>query len=159
MKWYRKIAENKKPTYTDHLGMVWTLWETRWFGIGIVLRARSDSTFDQRAESNRSRLVLEGQYLEHYEIPRTGDYEAAIELPADAYTYGNQYGLWACRTLSQGDMTLERVGRRGGVELLAARNQADALVDLPNWMQHRDVIFDAERPVFMLVLTWGGCWR
>ena len=159
MKWHRKIVENKKPTYADSLGMVWALLQTRWFGLGIVLRARSDSSFDQRAEANRIRLVLEGQYLEHFEVPRTGDYEPSVTVPADAYTYGNQYGLWACRTLSKGDMALERVGRRGGVELLAARDQADSLIDFPNWMQHRDVIFDAERPVFMLVLTWGGCWR
>lgn len=159
MKWHRKIVESKKPTYSDHLGMVWMLLETRWFGLGIVLRARSDSSFGQRAEANRVRLVLEGQYLEHREVPRTGEFEPAVRVAKDAYTYGNQYGLWACRTLSKGGMTIERVGRRGGVELLAARNQEDALVDFPNWMQHRDVIFDAERPVFMLVLTWGGCWK
>lgn len=82
MKWHRKIVENKKPTYADSLGMVWTLLQTRWFGLGIVLRARSDSSFDQRAEANRIRLVLEGQYLEHYEIPRTGDVQVQIHIAA-----------------------------------------------------------------------------
>ena len=159
MKWYRKIVENKKPAYADSLGMVWPLLQTRWFGLGIVLRIRSDSSFDQRAEANRIRLVLEGQYLEHFEVPRTGDYEPAAKLPSGAYTYGNKYGLWASRTLGPGSLAFERAGRRGGVELLAPHNQGDSLIDFPNWMQHRDVVFDAERPVFMLMLTWGGVWR
>ena len=159
MKWFRKIIENRKPKYADALGYAWPLWVTRWFGVGLVLRFRSDTTFDQRAEANRVRVVLEGEYLEHYEVPRVGQYEPAVRLPADAYKYGNQYGLWACRTRRPRAIVFEPVGRRGGVELLSPRDQADSLIDFANWMQHGDVVFDADRPVLMLVLTWGGCWQ
>lgn len=159
MKWFRKIVEKRKPDYADRIGMVWSLWETRWFGLGVALRFRSDTTFDQHAESSRIRLVLEGQYLEHREIPRTGEYEPAVKVPPGAYTYGSQYGLWVCQTRERGALSFEPAGRRGGVELLSSRNQEDSLIDFPNWMQHGDVVFDAERPVLMLMLTWGGCWR
>ncbi len=159
MKWLRKLIENTRPTYAHDQGFVWTLWETRWFGLGLVLRFRSDTHLDQRAEASRVRVVLQGEYLEHFEIPRTGQYEPAGRVPKGAYTYGNQFGLWGCRRHGPGAVVYEPVGRRGGVELLSARNQEDALIDYPNWMQHHDVVFDAERPVVMLMLTWNGVWK
>lgn len=155
---FRKIIENRKPKYAERFGYVWPLWATRWFGIGLVLRIRSDTSFDQRAEANRIRIVLEGEYMEHREVPRTGEFEPAARVPKDAYTYGNQYGLWACSSRKRGAVSFEPVGRRGGVELFTARDQGDSLIDFPNWMQHRDVVFDADRPVLMLTITWGGCW-
>lgn len=155
---FRKIIENRRPKYAERFGYVWPLWTTRWFGVGLVLRIRSDTSFDQRAEANRIRIVLEGEYLEHRELPRTGEYEPAARVPKGAYTYGNQYGLWACSSRKRGAVSFEPIGRRGGVELLTARNQGDSLIDFPNWMQHRDVVFDADRPALMLTITWGGCW-
>lgn len=159
MKWVRKIIETKRPDFIHDLGMAWSLWSTRWFGVALVLRTRSDSSFDQAAESNRIRVVLEGEYLEHYEVPRLGKYEPAVPVPKDAYSYGNDDGLWFCRERTVGDISFERVRRRGGVELLDARTAGDAIVDFPQWMTQREVIFDAHRPVLMLVISWGGVWR
>ena len=123
------------------------------------MRYRSDSTFDQRNESNRLILVLDGTYLDHYEIPRTGDSEPAKHVPAEAYVYGNQWGLWACVTRQKGALVRKRVGDRGGLELLSPRNTDDKIIDFAEWMRHEEVVSNSERPVILLMVTWGGTWR
>lgn len=159
MKWFTKIMERRAPKYRSDSGFVWPLLETRWFGLALVMRYRSDTSFDQKAESNRIRFVLQGAYLEHRELARLGDREPAEPVPKDAFRYSNEFGLWACVTRSLHSIGFERAGRRGGVELLNARNTEDRLVDFAQWMEPQDVIYDAERPVVFLKLVWGGVWR
>lgn len=159
MKWLHRYVERNKPQLIEELGFAWPLLMTRWFGLGLVMRFRSDSSFDQRNEANRLILVLDGSYLDHYEIPRTGEHEPAVGTPDGAYTYGNQYGLWVCVERIAWDLVSKPVGSRGGVELLPPRNTEERIIDYPEWMDHEQVVFDGERPVLMLVLTWGGCWR
>lgn len=158
MSWFRNIIERKAPTWAGPIGYTWCLFQCRWFGFALVLRHRSDSTFDQRAEAHRIRLVLEGEYLDHYEIPRIGEYEPAGRLPKKAYVYGNRYGLWASLMREPGDLFYEPLNRRGGTELLDARNTEERIVDYPEWMEHKDVVFNSDRQVVMLTLTWGGVW-
>lgn len=155
MKWFTKIMERRAPAYRHDIGFVWPLLTTRWFALGISMRFRSDSTFDQRAECYRLRYVLQGSYLEHREMARFGEHEPAERTPKGAYRYSNQFGLWACVTRGLHSLSFERKGRRGGVELLGARNTEDALVDFAQWMKPQDVIYDAERPVVLLMLVWG----
>lgn len=158
MKWLTKFIERRRPKYLSHLGFVWPLLATRRFGIAITMRIRSDASFDHKAECNRLRIVLQGAYLEHRELARYGEFEPAERVPRDAYRYGNAFGLWACVTRSKWSIGFERKGRRGGVELLDARNTQDRLVDFPQWMAPDEVVFDAQRPVVVLMVTWGGTW-
>ena len=157
--WYRRIAEHRRPEFVSDIGMFWKLLYTRWFGLALVLRFRSDTTFDQIAESNRLRFVLEGEYIQHREIAHTGGNKPAEKVPEHAYVYSDQYGLYVSERVELHWTTFEPEGRRGGVELMAAENVGQQIVDFPNWMQHDEVIFDAERPCFMLVISWGGVWR
>lgn len=159
MKWFEKIMERRAPKYRYDLGFVWPLLETRWFGLALVMRFRSDSSFDQRAECSRARYVLQGAYLEHRELARFGDHEPAESMPKGAFRYSNQFGLWACTTRGRHSLSFERKGRRGGVELLDARNTEDRLVDFAKWMRPQDVIYDAERPVVFLMLARTVAWR
>ena len=158
MSWFRKIIESRAPTYAGPVGYTWSLFECRWFGLGLVMRYRSDSTFDQRAEAHRLRYVLEGEYLDHFEMPRTGEMEPACKVPKDAFVYGNVYGLWACVTRKAGNLFYEPWKRRGGTELLDARSTEERIVDYPEWMAHKAVVFDSGRQVTMLTVTWGGVW-
>lgn len=159
MKWLRNYVERKRPDLIENLGYAWQLLSCRWFGIGIVMRYRSDTWFNNRNEANRLILVLDGTYLDHYEIPRTGNNEPARRVPKGAYVYGNQRGLWACVTRNRGALVYKRAGARSGLELLSPRNTDDKIIDFAKWMRHEEVVFDAERPVILLMLTWGGVWR
>lgn len=159
MSWHRRIAERRRPDGLTHLGMMWTLFACRWFGIALTLRFRSDSSFDQRAECNRLRWVVEGEYVEHRELPRLGELTPAVEVEEGAYVYGNDEGLWMSRNIATRQITIEPYNTRGGVELLDARTVADKIVDFPRWMEHEDVVFNSERQVWMLVISWGGGWR
>ena len=142
MPWFRKLMERRKPEYVSPLGAIWPLWSTRWFGLAVVLRFKSDSTFDQRAECNRLLYVLDGEYLRHYEVPRFGEMEPAVKVPEGAYLYGNDYGLWACVTHKAKALFFERIGRRGGVELFS----------------HPSAEVDSAKRVVFLMFTWGGAW-
>ncbi len=158
MSWLRRFAEKNKPQHRSHLGFIRPLLQTRWFAIGLSLRYRSDSSFDQKAECSRLTVVLEGECTVHTEIPRLGRMTPAVRLPKDTFVYGNDDGLWAARRMTPGTVRYERVGHRGGVELHSARTTGEKLVDFPNWMQHKDVVFDSERQVFSLMVVWGGVW-
>lgn len=158
-KWIRKYIEHNRPALASNQGFAWPLWTTRLFGLAIVLRYRSDSTFDLRNEGNRLIVVVEGEYLDHYEIPRTGKHEPAVKTPKDAYVYGNEDGLFVCMKRSPGDVVFKREDKRGGVELMSPETTEDRIIDWPDWMQHYEVIFDAERPVLWLMLVWGMNWR
>lgn len=158
MKWLRRYIEKRRPEYVDSLGFVWPLWTTRKFGLAIVLRFRSDTSFDQVAEVNRLRWVVDGEYIEHQELPRLGEHTPAVDVEEGAYVYSNDYGLYMARTIVPRQLTIEPAGRRGGVELLAPRpNTGDKIVHFPLWMD--EPIFDADRPVLMFMLCWGGAWR
>ena len=190
MSWFKKLAATRRADGISDIGMYWSLWTTRWFGVALVLRYRSDSSFSQReeltrikvltrrgyvthqeppsgsarylcqrAESNRIKIVLDGEVLEHYELPRTGEAEPAEKVEKDAYVYHNAYGLWACRRLEPKRVVFERCGRRGGLELLDARTVSEKIVDFPHWLELSDTKFDAQRKVWLLTITWGGCWR
>jgi hypothetical protein len=159
MKWLHRLIENKRPDWIANRGFAWEVWTTRWFGVSVTLRYRSDESFEQPAECNRLTVTLEGEYLRHFEVPRTGDNEPAMPLPKDTYVYGNEFGLWGCRTLHRGEVFYEAQGRRGGVELLDARNQGERMVDFANWMTHGEVIFDSDRVVLLLTICWGPGWR
>lgn len=157
MSWFKKLAASRRADGISDIGMYWSIVATRWFGIGLVLRYRSDSTFSQRAESNRIKLVLDGEVLEHSELPRTGEAEPAQKVEKGAYVYHNPFGLWACRRLGPKRVVFERRGRRGGLELLDAKNRDQRTVFFP-WMDAGEAKFDAQRPVYLLTFTWGGCW-
>lgn len=158
MKWYRKLAERKRPNYIGDNAMGWYLVVTKWFGLALTLRYRSDSTFDQRAEANRITVILEGTRLRHYEVPRTGEHEPAIVVPKDAYTYGDKKGLWASVKERPKTVSREIVGHRGGIELLPAQRLEDRLVNLPT-LRHEELVFDSEAQVWALVFVWGGAWN
>ena len=155
MNWIRRYIEKKRPDYIDSLGFVWPLLTTRRFGVALVMRFRSDQMFDQPAEVTRLRWVIEGEYIEHQELPRLGEHTPAVEVEEGAYVYSNDYGLYMARTIAPRQITIEPAGRRGGVELLAPRNTGDKIVDFHRWMKPSEIIFDAERPVLMLMICWG----
>lgn len=158
MSWFKKLAASRRADGISDIGMYWSIVATRRFGIGLVLRYRSDSTFSQRAESNRIKIVLDGEVLEHYELPRTGEAEPAEKVEKGAYVYQNAYGLWACRRLEPKRVVFERRGRRGGLELLDVNRVNQKVLHLPNWMKAKEIIYDAQKPVYFLTFTWGGCW-
>ena len=159
MKWWRKIIENRRPAFFTEIGMTWPLWCTRWFGIALSLRYRSDSTFDQVTECNRLVFVLEGVQLEHRELPRYGRHQPAQRVPKGAYTYVDEQGLWLSQERRAGALFAQREGRRGGIELPAPANAGDRIIDFPEWMRTTEVVFDGEGQVIVLMLVWGGVWR
>lgn len=157
MAWYRKVIERTRPTFISEIGMLWSLLDTRWFGLAIVVRSRSDSTFDQRSEVNRFQYVIEGACVVHREVARLGDHEAAEPTPKDAYLSGNRFGLWSARRKTAGGWWTETQGRRGGVELVP-RGPHDNILDLP-WMPLGSIEVNQEQPLVLLSLVWGKHWR
>lgn len=155
MKWVRRYIESKRPKYTGDLGFLWPLFTTKRFSIGLAMRFRSDTTFDQPCECSWLRWVIEGEYIEHQELPRIGEHTPAVEVEEGAYVYSNDFGLFMARTITTRQITIEPAGRRGGIELLAPRDTADRLVDFGKWMHKGEEIFDAERPVVYLMICWG----
>ena len=159
MSWFKKLAASRRADGISDIGMYWSIVATRWFGIGLVLRYRSDSAFSQRAESNRIKIVLDGEVLEHYELPRTGEAEPAHKVEKGAYVYQNPFGLWVCRRLRPKRVVFERCGRRGGLELLDAKSRDETMTFFGHWMRSDEPVYGTQRQVWFLTITWGGCWR
>ncbi len=150
MKWYRRIAESRRPDLIDRLGMTWVLFACRWFTVGVVLRTYSN-IYAPKAVVSSLRLVLEGEMVDHQQVEEG----TSAKRSPDSYRYRDLAGhVFDAMPAKPGQWIWRPKGCRWSVELMPARNQGDRIVDMPQWMRVDEVLTETEKQCWWLQIVF-----
>lgn len=149
MRWYRRIAERRRPDHFGHLGMTWVIFASRWVTVGIVLRTLSSSNAP-RAVVHSLRKILEGRMIDHQEVqPLT-----PARSP-DSYQYlDSRNTVFDAMPVKQGDWLWRPKGLRWAVELYPPQNTGERIVDMPRWMAVEEVMTETEQQCWWLQILF-----